>query len=692
MPRRRTVIAIGTVTAVVAGLGVVQLLPGGAPVARAEGLVPYTGCDQLLAHYRREVRASATPWGFGYGGRMIFGIADDVRSAAGPMAGAAEAAAPAAAQDTAAVGNGGTGTNLQEQGVDEPDVAKLRGGRLAVLAQGRLQIVTAESRPRVVGSLALGGPDSQGYGGELLLVGDRALVVAPGWRQTQEPGPAADSIGLSRSYLAGTPTTRLMLVDVSADQPRLLEEATYDAQYVSARLVDGTVRLVTTQRPQPQYSSPTRDGRDAEAAALAANQEAADNLQLTDVLPQYERRSAGGTLLGRGNAVSCAQTTHAQNPAGASTLLVTTLQPEHGLGPTDNDAVTTDGDLVYASADRLYVATSRWGTTGPIRPVDDNNPRSATATTPIADEVTTELHGFDTSSPTSTSYLGTGSVPGYVMGRWALSAHKGALRVATTRQPPWQSGSSGETSSMVVKLVEQRGELVETGRVEGLGKTERIQAVRYFGDVAAVVTFRQTDPLYLLDLSGTPKLMGELKVPGFSTYLHPIGDGKLLGLGQEASDEGRVSGMQMSVFDISDLSRPLQVDRLQLGPGWTPAMNDSRAFSYDPGRKLALMAFTSYDPTGRTPGTTGALGVRVDGAGQLSEVGRMTVHPTTPTNRVMVDAAGIYAVSDSGVVAGDPTTMQRTGAVDFPGSPGASGSSGGSGSTGSVSVPGDSAR
>jgi hypothetical protein len=401
-----------------------------------------------------------------------------------------------------------------------------------------------------------------------------------------------------------------------------------------------------------------------ESTALAANRRTAERLELSDVLPQYVRRTATGTVIARGNAVSCGQTTHAETPVGASTLLVTTLRPADGLGATDSDAVTTDGDLLYASADRLYVATSRWGTTGPVRPMADS-PKSDSSTATVADEVTTELHAFDTTSATTTSYLGTGSVPGYVMGRWALSSYDGFLRVATTRQPPWDGERSGETSSMVVKLAERDGALVETGRVEGLGRTERIQAVRYFGDIAAVVTFRQTDPLYLLDLSGDPKLLGELKVPGFSTYLHPIGDGRILGLGQEANEQGRVSGAQLSVFDVSDLSHPVQVDRLQLGQGWTPAMQDSRAFSYDPDRRMALFAFTTWDQTGRTQGTAGAVGVRVSEDGQLAEVGRMPVHPTTPTNRVLVDDGHLYAVSDSGVAVGDPATMDRTGQVDF---------------------------
>ncbi len=716
MARRRTLVAAGTVTALVAALGIAQLAPGAAPVARAEGLTPYAGCGDLLSHYRQALRAQATPWGAGsggFGGFALGGPAMDMATGGVAASAPRQEAKGSAAGGSAgggAVGNGGTGTNLQEQGVDEPDLAKLSDGRLVVLAQNRLQIMSAEADPRLLGSRPLGTAKQPYVSGELLIAGNRALVVTSAWRE--EPTPQTSSRSADRMmmiYRPGTPTTRLILLDVSSDTPRLLEEATYDGNYVSARLTGQTVRLITNNRPQvtstqPQYNQqPTpAQQRAAEREALAANQQSAEAVSLTDVLPQVTRRNAGGTVLGTGSAVTCSQTSYAPGSAGDSTLLVTTLRPSVGLAATDSDAITTDGDLVYASENRLYVATSRWGTSAAMggpptevmvdpavssdsgtegsiaedeaqkRPAQDPSATPTATTTPSptaspTDEVTTDLHAFDVSGE-ATRYIGSGAVPGYVLGRWALSEDKGVLRVATTRQPPWQQanprGQQAQTSSMLVKLTEQDGKLVETGRVEGLGKTERIQAVRYFGDLAAVVTFRQTDPLYLVDLAGDPKVLGELKVNGFSTYLHPLGDGLLMGLGQEADDQGRITGTQVSVFDISDPANPRQVDRLQLGTGYSPAQDDSRAFSYDPKRRMAMFAFSAYDVRGYQ-GPVGALGIAVGATGQLTRVGLLEVAQNAPTARVLYDADHVYAVSDSGVAAGDPATMTRTGQADF---------------------------
>ena len=657
---RRSALLAGTVVAAVAAIGAVQLLPGAAPSAQAAGLIGYDGCRDLLAHYRAELTRSATAYGFGYGNGG-FAIADDV---GGTPSAASAGGARESASGLDAVGSGPTGTNVQEQGVDEPDLVKLQDGRLVVFTGNRVRVLSADEQPRVLGSLRISG--DQAYGGELLLDGDRAVALVPGYRADARPAesPSGDVADRSMIWNPGTPTTRVLLLDLSGDQPRLVEDATYDAQYVSARLVDGTVRLVTTTRPQPVAYYPQEPTAFDETAARRFNQQRAAAVTLDEVLPQVVRRSADGTVLERGSAVDCDRTYHARTATGVSTLLVTTMRPAEGLAPTDSTAVTTDGDLVYASTDRLYVATSRWGTVGPVMPLARG---IGGASRPSVGEVSTELHAFDTSSATETTYVGTGTVPGYVMGRWALSSYDGALRVATTRQPPWDGERTGDSSSMVVKLVERDGRLVETGRVGGLGRTEQIKAVRYFGDVAAVVTFRQTDPLYLLDLSGTPKVLGELKIPGFSTYLHPIGDGKLLGLGQDADENGGVTGVQVSVFDISDLSRPTQVDRVHLGPGWTAALDDSRAFTYDPDSRLATFAFSAYDEASGQ--RTTALGLAVDRSGHLREVGRMDLDQDSWSSRVLMDDGRVFAVAETGVVAGDIGSWSRTGSVRFDASP-----------------------
>jgi len=656
--RSRTAVrATAVVTALVLAAGATTLLPGASPEAAADTLVPFSDCDELLGDYRDALERAATPPdGPSWFERLTGSDAVEATSA---ESGVADSAAVSGAAGAAgeAVGAGPTGTNVQERGVDEPDSVKLVDGLLLALSEDRLQVVRPGPTPQVLSSLPL---ERSAYGGELLVQGDRVLVLLPGG--DVGPGPAevapAPGAALSSTDPAyGGGGIELLLVDLSdPTDPRLLESLELDGRYLSARQSGGAVRLVTSSVPSlpaPSGSEPTSYEDSVEQA-----QETAREATLQQVLPQAVRRRADGRLLSSGPAVDCPQVRRAGPVQGSGgTLLVTTLDLDRDLAALDRTAVSTDGDLVYATAQRLYVATSRW---------------SATAWSAPDGGVTTELHAFDTSTPTATRYAGTASVDGYVYGRWALSSHEGHLRVATTSEPPWggdvgpsDSGARqpGVSSSSVIVLAERPDGLVETGRLNGLGPGERIYAVRYLGDLATVVTFRETDPLYVLDLGdpAAPALLGELKVPGFSTYLHPVGDDRLLAIGQDADSRGRVTGLQLSLFDLSDLSRPAQLDRLPLGRAWTPASDDSRAFAYDPASRLALLPLLREDG-----GRSHALGVRVTEQGTLEEVGRLTAGPgSTDVERVLSDGRTVYAVSRTGLVAGDAGDLSRTGAVTF---------------------------
>ncbi len=172
----------------------------------------------------------------------------------------------------------------------------------------------------------------------------------------------------------------------------------------------------------------------------------------------------------------------------------------------------------------------------------------------------TEIHRFDVSDPDETAYTGSGAVDGYMLSQWSMSEHEGILRVASTTSPPFDptGEQQGESESYVTALATTGEKLTRVGRVGGLGRTEQIYAVRFMGDVGYVVTFRQTDPLYTLDLSDPtePRVVGELKIPGYSAYLHPVGEGLLLGVGQDADASGQTQGLQASLFDVSDPAEP----------------------------------------------------------------------------------------------------------------------------------------
>ena len=345
-------------------------------------------------------------------------------------------------------------------------------------------------------------------------------------------------------------------------------------------------------------------------------------------IPQRIERNDNGKVVGRSRLVDCANIYHPTKPAGTGMLTVLTIDPE-APADTTTTAVAADGDHVYASQARLYVATaagmSGWGMTG--RDVD---------------EMTTSVHAFDISSRGGARYLASGDVPGFVIGRWALSEHEGRLRIATTSQPSWSSNDSKPSESSVYVLEESGDDLDVVGSVSGMGKTEQIRSVRWFGEIAVVVTFRQTDPLYTLDLSDPqrPEISGELKIPGYSAYLHPLGDAQLLGIGQDATDKGQVRGAMAQTFDLTDLTKPRAIDKLSAGTQTaTQVEHDSRAFMYLPAHRRAILPVDDWET-----GTPRLWSVAVGTNGGLRDDASWSPGPRTQLVRAVPIGADRIAV------------------------------------------------
>ncbi|HET6951211.1 MAG TPA: beta-propeller domain-containing protein, partial [Acidimicrobiales bacterium] len=215
-----------------------------------------------------------------------------------------------------------------------------------------------------------------------------------------------------------------------------------------------------------------------------------------------------------------------------------------------------------------------------------------------------------------------GNVDGYVLNQFAMSEQDGILRVATTRDPV----GDDDSESAVTTFERREDKLVKLGEVAGLGKGERIFGVRFLGDVGYVVTFRQTDPLYTVDLSdpAAPAVTGELKILGYSAYLHPIGDGRLIGVGQDATEEGRQLGTQVALFDVRDAAAPTRVAQAVIPDASSEAEWDHHAFLWWPDTGLVAVPVSTYTEAAAFSGLIG-FGVDVDG-GTIGEIGRIT-HP-----------------------------------------------------------------
>jgi uncharacterized secreted protein with C-terminal beta-propeller domain len=256
-----------------------------------------------------------------------------------------------------------------------------------------------------------------------------------------------------------------------------------------------------------------------------------------------------------------------------------------------------------------------------------------------------------------------------MLSQWSMSEHDGYLRVASTDTPEWWDGP--ESESMVTVLTTAGDELRVVGSVDGLGRGERIYSVRFFGDLGYVVTFRQVDPLYVIDLSNPerPKVRGELKIPGYSAYLHPIGDDALLGVGQDADLDGRVRGLQASLFDIADPDDPSRIDRYTMENGHSEVEWDHHAFLHDPSTGLTVFPYERWDEGKNERSPTGALVLSVteDGIREAGVISHDQGGATwwMPIRRSLLIEGNLVTVSEAGVMLSDADSLRTIDWVEF---------------------------
>jgi hypothetical protein len=701
-------------------------------LALTGALTAFDACDDYLAHVQERALEQVGPYGLDGGlgrGRAVDGAVSDEAMAATDDAAGAESEASAPSAETTP--DGVSGTNVQEKGVDEPDRVKTDGDTLYVATGDRLRIVDVTGDdPEELAQVPL----RDGYGAELLLDGDRLLVTSAGGGFVPFAGEAVSSSSLPAG---GGFTTTITAIDVTdpAD-PVVDERLTLDGATLSARMVtsgaggtedgdsggaedgDGVARVVIRTQPGTNlpWSQPEANGLRAEREAIAENEAVIRDSDAADWLPYYVHETADGDR-DEGTLVACERVAQPEEFAGLGILSVLTVDVSAGALVPDAGTigVLAGGDTIYASTDRLYVATQRWRADGPggvpapapgggttAGPIDDitPEPRFPDDDAPEGDDedrepdVTTELHAFDLADPRATTYLGSGEVDGTLLSQWALSEHDDVLRVASTVGSPWEARSS---ESYVTTLELQDGELVELGRGGELGPTETIHAVRFIGDVGYVVTFRQTDPLYTIDLTepAEPQVTGELKILGYSGYLHPVGDGQLLGVGQDATEEGVTVGTQVSLFDVSDPTDPQVTDQVTVADSHSPVEHDHRSFLHWPATGLDVVPVTRWyggpeDDDPPTGPASGALALTVDGdqlvaaadhdvdelaLSHADEVGPdasdeevqrtfQAAHGAAIQRSVVIDDR-LLTVSDRGVVVHDLATLEDRGALGF---------------------------
>lgn len=574
-PLLRAVVTAGALTALVGAFVAGSLSRGGGPGGENGGggagtpryaafqadLKPAASCTDLRQVYVDRGLDLVGPSGWGYPeGRTAVGSSisqpvDGMASLADEYRAPLKNSVPRSQRQV----NSDTGTNVQEAGVDEPDTVKTDGSLLAVVRDDRLTTydVTGAATRRL-GSLVL----PRIGGAEILLDSATGTVIAIG-----SDGPASSE------------RTRVVTVSLADPaEPAVTDQVVYDATLLSARQHGSTVRLVLTSGlPDLDFVSP--GPARSPKRALAHNRKLVEESTIEDWLPTIavtgDDRDDPEPLL------DCADVAI---PSDDLALGTTSVAGFDAGSPGEVDAIGLAGqaDIAYESADHLYLAAGAGGWGGVLR---ENDLIDCARRCPVWSGPGGTSYLFDfTLDGTRATHVASGEVEGSVRDRWSLDEADGVLRVAV--------GPTAETGNFnSVVTVERRGkELVERGRLDRLGPGEDLQSVRWFDDLAILVTFRQVDPLYAVDLSDTahPRLLSKLKIPGFSSYLHPLGRARLVGIGEGPDGKGGW-GAQIGLFDVRDPKAVTRRDVLHYASGMEAlAGSDPRAFTWLPEERTFL--------------------------------------------------------------------------------------------------------
>jgi uncharacterized secreted protein with C-terminal beta-propeller domain len=445
-------------------------------------------------------------------------------------------------------------TNEQVEGVSEGDVVKTDGKYLYSLRDNILRIIAVDKGDmEVVGTISF----TDAWGAEFYLLGDTIAVISQ--KQIYDPPAASARIEpYYWDYWNYRNVTVLNVYDITdRTDPKEARRVEMDGWNVSSRVVGRTVYLVTNKH----VHAPA--GRADTSVIMPHCFDTLDGREEARVLDYDDIYYIPGTL-------------------DASYLMIGAVDLDKS-DPFEPQAYLGAGSTLYMSRNAIYVAQQRWvyeeidGTGG------DAVDRWAGGWWG-GSKCYTDILRFAVSG-TEIAYTGTAEAEGWMINQYSMDEHDGFFRVATTQ---WGIGTA-------VTVFD--GKMEQTGRTPWLEPNEQMQSMRFMGNMGYVVTFENTDPLFTIDLSNPydPRVLGELKIPGFSQYLHPVGPGLLMGIGRDTDeiydDFGNVvgftdTGLKISLFDVSNPRDPKEVNVLRLGNGWAEVGHNPRALMCDPARGL----------------------------------------------------------------------------------------------------------
>lgn len=443
-------------------------------------------------------------------------------------------------------------TNVQVEGVDESDIIKTDGKYIYRLSNRNDEIVIYQADgPAVtmVGKIPLNqhNKDSYRYYSDMLLMDGRLAVLGT---VTVYEEPAEDTVWKEEPvynddmvknevmvdvayadcivYRNSATFTELTVYDVTEPAaPQKLTTRTQEGSYQGVRMVDGIIYLMSYKGASHYYTC--KEGEE-------------DAYFEECYIPMVD-----------GEKMAASRIYLPEEPDTPSCVVITSTDIKDPYQYLDSMAMLGDASQMYMSNQSIYLWQTKWSWWSPT----ESNPETITTILKYSYE-----DGILTAG-------GSAQIQGYLNNSFSMDEYQGYLRVVATREYDKIIDEDGDydvvewTTENQLFVFNDKMQMV--GRIQGLAPGEYVKSARFFGDIGYFVTFRQTDPLFSVDLSDptNPRIIGALKIPGFSEYLHPYGEGLLLGLGQEADETtGGTQGVKLSMFDVSDPTNVKEIAKL----------------------------------------------------------------------------------------------------------------------------------
>ena len=471
----------------------------------------------------------------------------------------AGAAAPASLAPQARDEDDFSTTNLQEVGVDEADIVKTNGSEIYYLQDGRVQAIQATPGNNMKLLNQIEFEDDTFNPSDLYLDGDTLIVL--GYNNQNYYWERSGEIGIYPIYPGFFESqSSVYIYDVSnPENPELSRQLSFDGNLNTSRKIDNTLYLVINDY----------DNYLTEEVAVEDTE---------NYLPRYR-----DVLEGTDEVLTPCDQVYVLPRNHSLSYISTAAIPLDG-GPIDGDVIMGNSENVYASSKNLYISSTNY--MGGDYYLDYNHAR-------------TQVHKLSL-FPSEIDYYGSGYVPGTVLNQFSFSEYDHHLRIATTKRGNWWEDTEQETQ---LHILDDRMELV--GSITGIAPTENLHSSRFMGKRGYLVTFKKVDPLFVLNLSdpNNPFIEGELKVPGYSDYLHFYDENHLIGFGKDATEASEEAiearnldfawyqGLKMSLFDVTDPENPSQLYSVGMGDrgSESPVLWNHKALLFSKDKELLAL-------------------------------------------------------------------------------------------------------